>query len=574
MKIISDIKLKREFLQFDFKIDTWENLKPYFDQLLNQTIQSVSELEKWLIKRSELESIVNEDMAWRYIHMNCDTTNESLSNAFEYFVSEIEPQIAPYSNLLNKKLIDSEFVNNLSVEKYGIYLRAIKRSIEMFREENIPLFVEISKLQQEYGKVCAAMTVEVNGQTLTLQRAAKFLEDNNRELRKEVYEKIAERRLHDKAILDELLNKLISYRQQVANNAGYANFRDYMHDELGRFDYSVQDCFDFHESIEEVLMPVMNDLSNERQSELNVSSLKPYDLAVDTSNQPSLKPFEYAQELTEKTIATFHQLDIYFAECIHTMNNMKHLDLESRIGKAPGGFLYPLMESGVPFIYMNSVGSQNDLITMVHEGGHAIHSFLCVQLELASFKNPPSEVAELASMSMELMSMDHWDTFFKNKDDYKRAKIDQLEKVLETLPWVATVDKFQHWMYENKNHTNQQRKDAWVKIVTDYNPTNLDFTGYQENLAYQWQKQLHIYEVPFYYIEYGMAQLGAIAVWRNYKTNPQKTIEQYKAALSLGYTVGIKDIYAAAGIKFDFSKAYVKELIDFVFDELKVLKNV
>jgi len=571
---MQSLKLKRNFLPDTFTVNNWQTLEPYFKNLLDEEVNSTEELQLWMRNRSELESIVNEDMAWRYINMNCDTTNEKLAESFEFFVTEIEPNIAPFTDKLNKKLISNSFVNQLPKGKYDIYLRGLKRSIELFREENIPLAVEINKLQQEYGKVCAAMTVEIDGEIMTLQKAAKHLESTNREHRKMVYEKIAERRLFDKNVLDEQLNSLIELRQKVAANAGYNNFRDYMHDELGRFDYSIQDCFNFHEAIKEVAMPVMNYLSDESKAELQVDSLRPYDLAVDPSNLPPLKPFETATELTEKTIEAFNTIDTYFGSCINTMQKIQYLNLDSRIGKAPGGFMYPLMESGVPFIYMNSVGSQNDLITMVHEGGHAIHSFLCVPLELASFKNPPSEVAELASMSMELMSMEHWDTFFKNKDDYKRAKIDQLEKVLETLPWVAAVDKFQHWMYENKNHTNQQRKDAWVKIVTDYNPANLDFTGYQENLAYQWQKQLHIYEVPFYYIEYGMAQLGAIAVWRNYKTNPQKTIEQYKAALSLGYTVGIKDIYAAAGIKFDFSKAYVKELIDFVFDELKALKKV
>ena len=570
---MNNLKLKRSFLPDSYKVSNWQTLEPYYKLLLDKEISSVNELELWMRNRSELESIVNEDMAWRYINMNCDTTNTNLSEAFEFFVTEIEPNIAPYSDKLNKKLINNTFINDLPKGKFDIYLRGIKRSIELFRDENIPIAVEINKLQQEYGKVCAAMTVEIEGEVMPLQKAAKHLESVNREHRKLVYEKIAERRLKDKNLLDEQLNSLIKLRQQVAKNAGYNNFRDFMHDELGRFDYNIQDCFNFHEAIKEVAMPVINLLSNERKYELNVEDLRPYDLAVDPSNLPPLQPFETADELTNKTIDTFNKIDPYFGSCIATMKDLNFLNLDARIGKAPGGFMYPLMESGVPFIYMNSVGSQKDLVTMVHEGGHAIHSFLCVPLELASFKNPPSEVAELASMSMELISMEHWDAFFKNKEDYKRAKIDQLEKVLETLPWVATVDKFQHWIYENLNHTDDERKNAWIKIATDYNPENINYLGYEENLAYQWQKQLHIYEVPFYYIEYGMAQLGAIAVWRNYKSNAQKTIEQYKAALSLGYTVGIKEIYATAGIKFDFSKEYVKELIEFVYSELKILKS-
>ena len=566
-------KLTRNFLPANFEITTWQSLEPFYKTLDEELINSANQLELWMKNRSELESIVSENMAWRYINMNCDTTNEKLVQSFEYFVTEIEPNIAPFTDKLNKKLIQNQYISALPKSKYDIYIRGIKRSIELFRENNIPLLVEINKLQQDYGKVCASMTIDIDGETVTLQKAAKHLESTDRVHRKMVYEKISKRRLQDKETLDSLLNNLINLRQQVSSNAGYKNFRDYMHDELGRFDYTVQDCFSFHESIKEVAMPIINTLSDERKKQLGVETLKPFDLAVDTSNLPPLKPFETATQLTNKTINTFGKIDSYFANCISTMQQMNYLNLDARIGKAPGGFMYPLMESGVPFIYMNSVGSQNDVVTMVHEGGHAVHSFLCAPLELSSFKNPPSEVAELASMSMELISMEHWDIFFDNQNDLKRAKIDQLEKVIETLPWVATVDKFQHWLYENKEHTNEQRKTEWKKIVTEYNPTNIDFTGYEENLAYQWQKQLHIYEVPFYYIEYGMAQLGAIAVWRNYKLNPQKTIEQYKAALSLGYTVGIKEIYTTAGIKFDFSKQYVSELLNFVYDELKLLKS-
>jgi len=567
-------KLKRNFVTENYEIVDWKSLEPFYKNLLDTEITSAQSLVNWMQNNSELDSIVSENMAWRYIKMNCDTQDQNLANAFEFFVTEIEPNIAPYVDLLNKKLVQNNFIDALPPNKYSIHLRSVKQSIELFREENIPLFVEINKLQQEYGKICAEMTIEINGETVTLQKAAKQLESTDRNIRKNTYEKIAARRLQDKDILDELLNKLIELRQKVAANAGYSNFRDYMHDALSRFDYSVTDCFNFHEAIKEVAMPIINQLSMQRQHQLKLDVLMPYDLSVDPSNLPPLKPFETANILVQKTIDCFNNIDTFFGECISTMQHEKYLDLDSRIGKAPGGFMYPLMESGIPFIYMNSVGSQNDVVTMVHEGGHAIHSFLCNNLELASFKSPPSEVAELASMSMELISMEHWHAFFENENDLKRAKIDQLEKVLETLPWVAAIDKFQHWLYENKGHSNDSRKNAWHEIVTQYNPANIDYTGnYSENLNYQWQKQLHIYEVPFYYIEYGMAQLGAIAVWRNYKKDKAKAIAQYKHALSLGYTVGIKEIYAAAGIQFNFSKEYVNELIEFVSTELQQLKK-
>jgi oligoendopeptidase F len=571
--VISGLKIKRNFLPQDFSVTTWELLEPFYSILLKSEINSCEQLKIWIKNRNEIDSIVSEDFAWRYIKMNCNTADEALSSSFEYFIQNIEPKLSPITNELNKKFVECSFSNDLEGSAYKIYLRSIKRSIELFREENIPLFLEINTLQQEYGKVCSEMLVNIDNKEYTLQQAAKFLEKSDRKLRKEVYETIVNRRYLDKEKLDELLNKLIKLRHQVALNSGYTNFRDYMHDELGRFDYTVQDCLSFHESIKKNSLSILDFLADERKKELTVQELFPYDLEVDASGKDALKPFENSLQLIEKTIETFGKLNPFIANCIFTMQKNNYLDLDSRKNKAPGGFNYPLMESGIPFIYMNSVGSQKDLVTMVHEGGHALHSFLCNELEISGFKNTPMEVAELASMSMELLSMEYWDVFFENKEELKRAKIDQLEKVLETLPWVAAIDKFQHWLYLNHTHSNTERENKWNEIYDEFSSSIISFKGYENFKKNMWQKQLHIYEVPFYYIEYGIAQLGAIAIWRNFKLNKEKSIEQYMNALKLGYSKTIKEIYSAAGIKFDFSESYVKELLQFTFEELKKLKN-
>jgi oligoendopeptidase F len=283
-----------------------------------------------------------------------------------------------------------------------------------------------------------------------------------------------------------------------------------------------------------------------------------------------LKPFDNGKALIDKSILCFHRLRPYFGDCLATMQAMKHLDLESKDGKAPGGFMYPLYEIGVPFIYMNAVGSQRDVVTMVHEGGHAIHSFLSRNLEMTEFKSTPSEVAELASMSMELLSMDHWDIFYENDSQLKRAKLEQLEKALETLPWVASIDKFQHWIYTTK-HTAKERKEKWLEISAKLGNQVINWEGNENVHANLWQRQLHLYEVPFYYIEYGMAQLGAIAMWRSYKELGEKGLDNYMEALKLGYTKSISEIYETAGIKFDFSAIYVKELAAFIKKELSKL---
>jgi oligoendopeptidase F len=558
----------RTFLPPDYKVKDWDTLEPYLEELKNRQLNNATSLEQWLLDRSELESILAEEMGWRYIRMTCDTQDEAATEAFNYFVNEIEPKAAPYDHALNEKLISSPFLQELDRDKYRIYLRSVQKAIEIFREENIPLHTEITTKQQQYAAITGAMTVVLQGEEMTLQRAADRLKSLDRSVREEAYRAIQERRYQDQDPLNALYTELVSLRHQVAQNAGFANFRDYMFASLGRFDYTPQDCFDFHAAIGSTLVPVISALDRERKANLGLAELKPWDLDVDDSGKPPLEPFKTGEELLEKTIQCFYRLDPFLGDCLVTMRNMNRLDLESRKGKAPGGYNYPLDETGVPFIFMNATSSLRDVVTMLHEGGHAVHSFLTHPLPLGAFKHPPSEVAELASMSMELISMDYWDLFFSDADELRRAKRTHLESVLETFPWVATIDRFQHWVYENPGHTLAEREENWLQVFNAFNQQEVSWAGLEKYKATLWQKQLHLYEVPFYYIEYAMAQLGAIAVWKNYKQDPQAALAGYKQALSLGYTQSIGEVYAAAGIRFDFSSEYIKSLADFVRSEM------
>ncbi|MGZ4076242.1 MAG: M3 family oligoendopeptidase [Bacteroidia bacterium] len=559
----------RQFLSQDLEIDSWIKMEPYFIDLKERKINSVAELEKWLFDRSELEAALSEDFAWRYIKMTCDTANQELTDSYNFFVSEIDPHIAPYNNELNIKFVNSPFLKDLDENTYKIYIRGIKKALELYREENIPLQTKIATESQKYGAISAEMTIEWEGKEITLQKASSLMKDTNRKIREEVYFKIQKRRTLDTDKLNDLFSELIQLRHQVAINAGFKNYRDYKFAELGRFDYSVKDCFNFHDSIAKEILPLAEASDLERKNKLHFDSLKPWGTDVDVEGRTPLKPFSTAAELTEKSIECFHQVRPAYGEYLEIMKIMGYLDLDSRIGKAPGGYNYPLYEIGVPFIFMNSVGTHRDLVTMVHEGGHAIHSFVTRDLLLTDFKSTPSEVAELASMSMELISMEHWDVFFKNPDDLKRAKKEQLDKSLKTLLWIAAVDKFQHWVYENPNHTVPERMENWKKTIDQFTSRVVDYSGLDDVRARGWQSQLHIFEVPFYYIEYGMAQLGAIAIWRNYKLNPESALDNYEAALRLGYMKSIPEIYKTAGIEFNFSQAYVKELADFVKNELE-----
>jgi oligoendopeptidase F len=561
-------KLPRSFIPEDFKLTDWATLEPFFKELKERQINDAAGLEKWMQNLSELEAVVNEDACWRQIKMTCDTENKSLEEAFNYFCMEIQPNIQPYVDALNKKLLASPFLDSLDTKIYFPYLRGVKQSIELFREENIPLQAEVSVLQQQYGQVTGAMAVTFNGEEYTLQQAAKFLENPDRSIREDVYRKIQERRLLDKDKLDELYDKLIDLRNTEAKNAGFENYRDYRFKELGRFDYTKEDCFQFHDAVKKYVLPLVNDIYNKKKEKLGLDSLRPWDLDAEPAGTQPLHPFKTSDELLQKSIECFTALKPFFGECLQKMQDLHHLDLESRKGKAPGGYNCPLPESGAPFIFMNAAGQMHDVTTMVHEGGHAVHSFLAHPLPLTGFKEYPMEIAEVASMAMELFSMDNWDTFFDNDADLQKAKEHQLERVITIFPWIAIIDKFQHWIYEHPTHTHEERTNAWVTISKEFRDDVIDYSGLEVYLQNAWQRQLHLFEVPFYYIEYGIAQLGAIGMWMQYKKDKDAALNNYCEALALGGTKTLPELYKTAGLEFDFSPEKVKSLMDFVQTEM------
>jgi oligoendopeptidase F len=576
MNYSADIKKpERHFLPETFLVTDWNGLEPYYKNLVEREISSKQDLEKWLKDMSELEAVVSEDICWRQIRMTCDTENKSLEDAFNYFVMEIQPKIQPYADLLNRKLVNCPSTNDLDKEKYFTYLRSVKKNIELFREENIQLQAELSVLGQQYGVISGKMSVQVNGHEYTLQQAGKFLESQDRALREDVYKKIQERRLQDKDELNNLYSQLIAKRHQVSLNAGFKNYRDYKFVELGRFDYTKEDCFQFHESVKQHVLPLANLLNEKKRNKLALETLRPWDTEAEPSGKKPLHPFKTGNELIEKTISCFKELNPFFADCLSTMKKMGRLDLESRKGKAPGGYNCPLAETGAPFIFMNAAEQMHDVTTMAHEGGHAIHSFaihsfLTHELELSAFKDYPMEIAEVASMSMELLTMDEWDVFFDNEEDLQRAKEHQLERVITVFPWIAIIDKFQHWVYESPNHTIEEREEQWLDILYDFSSSVIDWNGLEQYRKFGWQRQLHLFEVPFYYIEYGIAQLGALGLWMQYKQNKNAALGNYIKALSLGGTKTLPELYRAAGLQFNFGD-YIKKLMDFVGAEIEKL---
>lgn len=562
---------QKEYLPKGFKLTVWSKLKPYYEELLKRPIDSVAALENWIMDRSELDATVGEAFAWRYIKVTVDNTDTQATELYTYAVQELYPRMAAFDNELNEKLVASPFLEALDYEMFSIYIRTISNAVALFSSENIPLSTEVQLKSREYGKIFSEMTIGMNGRQMTLQKAGALLEEPDRNYREAIYHKISLRVLQDSSQLEDLFDELLIKRHQIAQNAGFDNFRDYKFKALGRFDYTVEDCLNFHQSIATEILPLVDELNTYRCKALNLDALRPWDLNVDTGGRLPLHPFNDASELLEKAIVCLSELDPLFGEVLRIMQQMGHLDLESRPGKRPGGYNMPLHLSGIPFIFMNATHLLADLRTLMHESGHAIHSYLTRDQKLGASKRLPSEIAELAAMTMELLALEHWDVFFDKEEDLRRAKISQLENVLRILPWIATVDKFQHWAYTHPNHTREERKAEWMKIYLEFNPNNIDRRGLEHYSEYLWHKQLHIFEAPFYSIEYGMAQLGAIAIWKRYRENPQQAIEQYIQALSLGYTKPINEIYAAAGITFDFSQTYVSELGIFVKQELEKL---
>lgn len=565
-------KVPRKLLPADYTVTDWNGLEPFFKELIERTITNKAELEGWMADLSELEAVVSEDACWRQIKMTCDTTDKSLEEAFTYFCMEIQPKLQHYADALNKKLVNCPFTADLDHAAYHTYLRSVKKSIELFREENIPILAELSVLQQQYGAIAGKMTVEVEGKEYTLQQAAKFLENSDRKIREAVYYKIQERRKLDEQPMHDLYSSLIAKRHQIAINAGFENYRDYKFKELGRFDYTKEDCFQFHDAVKQYVLPLVNEIYSRKKQKLALDILKPWDTEAEPAGIAPLKPFTTGEELYEKTVKCFDQLNPFFADCLRKMKEMNHFDLESRKGKAPGGYNCPLAESGAPFIFMNAAGQMSDVTTMVHEGGHAVHSFLAHPLKLSAFKEYPMEIAEVASMAMELFSMDHWQAFFENEADLKRAKEHQLERTITIFPWIAIIDQFQHWVYEHPQHTVEERTSEWMRILNEFSTNSIDYTGLDEFRKIGWQRQLHLFEVPFYYIEYGIAQLGAIGLWMQYKQNPNNALENYMNALSLGGTKTLPELYKAAGLEFNLTPAYIKTLMEFVKTEMDQLK--
>jgi oligoendopeptidase F len=564
---IEKIIKNRIFVPVDFEVGI-EQLDNLYEILLKHEVTSVDELIKLLSWHSELMAVFSENFSWRHINITIDTSNENYTEQYNYYLSEILPFVEKKNHLFESKLINSPFLDELvKYDGYQLLIKNTKSKFGLYKEENLDLLSNLEIEANKYSSIVGAMTVDVEGKELTLQQAGVMLESHDRNLREKVYKKIEDRRALDKDKIDDLYTYLIKKRTIVAKNAGFENFRDYRFVELCRWDYTAKDCYDFHDAIAVELLPILIDVQNDRKRIMQIDNLRPWDTIVDVRGNEPLRPFVNEADFMEKSIKVLDKIDPFFGNCLKTMLSMKRLDIFSRKNKAPGGYNCPLDETVAPYIFMNATSTLDDVITFFHESGHAVHSFLMKNLKISAFKHPSSEVAELASMTMEFFSMSYWDVFFNKEEDLRRAKKNFLEKVLRVLPWVAIIDKFQHWVYENPEHSIKERTSAWNNIFDSLSDTMIiNWDGLNMYKDILWQKQLHLFTDPFYYVEYGIAQLGAIALWKQYIEDPKLALDNYIRALSIGYTKSVPEIYAEAGIPFKFDAQYVKTLALFIKD--------
>ena len=553
------------FVPDDFDASKWENIEPYVNDLLSRELTCSSCLEKAISDSSNLAEHISETGALLYIGMTCDTENEKKKNDFLYFVENVRPKLSEFSDALNRRIAEHPSLEDLS-ERYTLMIRGIISDIEIFRTENIPLGVEQTKLVTKAQGITGAMTVEFEGKERTFPEMKAFLESNDREKREKAWKSMVNRWMDDSEDLSEIFDELIKIRHQIALNAGFDTYTDYMFRAMHRFDYSVEDCLTFHDSIEKVCMPIVKDINEKRRVAFGLEKLSPWDVNEKTGSGPDisgerpLKPFESVQEMVTKLSQLFHNMSEDLGNKFDKLVEMDTLDLETRKGKAPGGYQYYLEKSRVPFIFMNAAGLQGDLETMIHESGHAFHSLYCGHLDLIDERNYPIEFAEVASMSMELLTQDEWGIFYENSNEVNRARISHLEGVVYLLPWIATIDAFQHWIYANPDHTRDERKEYWLSLREKFG-SDMNWNGNEEFRELSWQQQGHLYGVPFYYVEYGIAQLGALQLWQTHRKDPEKALIDYSNAMELGNTKTLPDLFAAAELKLGFDEKHLNSLI-------------
>jgi len=561
----------RQFVSAKADLGNWSELAPLFDRLEVRATgcDSVADLERWLLDWGELSAALDEESSRRYIAMTCHTDNAQAKQAYLDFVEQVEPQLKPREFKLSEIFLNHPLRHQLPKQRYEVFDRDTKVKVELFRQENVPLETEETKLGQQYQELAGSLTVKFRGEEKTLPQMAKYLEEPDRAMRQEAWELVANRRLQEADKFEGIFDQMVGLREKIATNAGFSNYLEYAFRERKRFDYTPADCVEFHRAVESEIMPVVRELQKARRELLDLASLRPWDMEVDPFNRPPLRPFGNVAEMVSRTQRIFNRLDASLAGSFQQMQDLKLLDLDNRKGKAPGGYQATLNEARLPFIFMNAVGVQRDVETMLHEAGHAFHALATRPEPIYPYRHAPIEFCEVASMSMELLGNEHLEEFYPTPEANRARRI-HLEGILKFFPWMATIDAFQHWIYTHAGHTRSERSAAWLALMDRFGGL-VDWSGYEKARANLWHRQLHIFLHPFYYVEYGIAQLGALQVWANSRREPAKALRDYQAALALGGSRPLPELFRAAGCRLEFSAKTIRPLVELVKSELAKL---
>ncbi|MCH2133937.1 MAG: M3 family oligoendopeptidase [Phycisphaerales bacterium] len=544
----------------------WEELEPLYTSLQERALQCAGCLESLLLDRSELDAAASEAEAELYINMTCHTDDESILQRYLEHVRDVQPHLKEAGFQLDRRIVQCPFVDDLDSDRYGVLVRNMEADVKIFREENIPLGTKDTELGTKYDEICGAMSVEFRGEEYTMPQMGKFLENTDRAVREEAWTATINRRYREHEPIDGIFDEMVTLRNQIALNADCEDFRDYMFRAKHRFDYTPADCESFHKGVEQLCVPLQHATNRQRQATLGVSTLRPWDLEVDVKGRGPLEPFADDKELVEKTSRLFHRMDGGLGDLFDRLRGGDCLDLDSRMGKAPGGYQYNRDRRRIPFIFMNAAGLQRDVETMVHEAGHAFHSMLSEAEPLVAYRHSPIEFAEVASMSMELLAHPFLDEFY-TAEEADRARRQHLEGIVNVLCWIATIDAFQHWIYTHPDHTRDQRDIYWLELHARFGP-DVDWSGFEQQRAKFWHKQLHIFNVPFYYIEYGIAQLGALQLWSQYRRDPERALANYRRAMTLGGSKPLPQLFEAAELRFDFGPGMMELLMEDVQEAL------
>ncbi len=558
-----------QWLPAEVELKTWEQIEPWYAKLMAEPIASSTDLERWIMAAGELNAAVGQEGVKRYIAMTCQTDDPDREAAYLAFVRDIEPRLKPIQNEIRTRYLDSPFRSELPRDRYFVFDRALENRRELFREANIPRETELAELEQQYQKIMGAMTVNYRGQERTLIQMAPFLEETDRAVRQEAWELSARRRLQDRETLDDLFDRMMALRVEVAREAGFDNYVEYAYRNRERFDYGIPDAIRFHQAVEKVVVPLTKEIHAQHRAMMGLDSLRPWDLSVDPLGRPPLQPFTDVEKLATGTETVFREVDDELGAQFGFLRARQLLDLANRKGKAPGGYQTTLEDDRLPFIFMNAVGLDSDLRTLLHEGGHAFHTLACRGERLPAYRESPLEFCEVASMTMELLGARRLDPFYSTADADRSAR-KLLEGIVLIIPWIATVDAFQHWIYTHPGHTRDERRAAWRSLLERFGG-DVDWSGHEEARDHSWHRQLHIFLYPFYYIEYGIAQLGALQIWQRSLTDRAGAVAAYKKGLSLGGARPLPELFAAAGARFDFGDELIASLMGTIRTELDKL---